>query len=153
MAGDMTRKSLFTIGFTQKTAEEFFELIKSHDIEIVADVRFNNNSQLAGFTRKRDLPYFLEKICNCEYSNCPELAPSSEILKPYKKKLITWEEYSQKDITLMETRNAAKFFHERFKLRNSVCLLCAEPTPEKCHRRLLAEIIAREYQGTEIIHL
>ena len=104
----MTRMNLFTIGFTRKTAKEFFELIKSHNIEILADVRFNNNSQLAGFTKKRDLPYFLKNLCDCEYSNCPELAPSSEILKPYKKKLITWEEYSQKYISLMETYNTRR---------------------------------------------
>ena len=143
---------LFTLGFTQKSAEKFFGLIKSHNIEILADIRFNNNNQLAGFTRKRDLPYLLS-LHNCEYSNCPELAPSSEILKPYKKKLITWDEYSQKYINLMEAREAVNFFHERFKLRNSVCLLCAEPKPEKCHRRLLAEMIAKKYPDAEIIHL
>ena len=146
---------IFTIGFAQKSAEEFFELIKSHEIEILADIRFNNNNQLAGFTKKRDLPYFLKKLCDCDYSNCPELAPSSEILIAYKKKkLITWEEYSRKYINLMEAREAVKFFHERFKRRNYVCLLCSEPTPEKCHRRLLAEMIKAEYPDEiEIVHI
>ena len=55
--------TLYTIGFTQKSAERFFELIKKNQIEIVLDIRLNNRSQLAGFTKGDDLAYFLKEIC------------------------------------------------------------------------------------------
>ena len=54
--------TLFTIGFTQKTAETFFETIKNAGVRRVVDIRLNNTSQLAGFTKKDDVIYFLKKI-------------------------------------------------------------------------------------------
>ena len=42
---------IYTIGFTQKSAEQFFETIKANKIELLIDVRLNNKSQLAGFSK------------------------------------------------------------------------------------------------------
>ena len=67
--------TLFTIGFTKKTAEEFFETLKKNKVKLVVDVRLNNRSQLAGFTKDRDLRYFLDKICTAQYIHCEEYAP------------------------------------------------------------------------------
>ena len=53
---------VFTMGFTQKSAEQFFGLISENKIELLIDVRLNNQSQLAGFTKGRDLEFFLQ---NC----------------------------------------------------------------------------------------
>ena len=55
---------LYTIGFTKKSARRFFELIKLHNIDVLVDVRLNNKSQLAGFTKEEDLEYFLSEIWN-----------------------------------------------------------------------------------------
>ncbi len=49
---------LFTVGFTQKSAREFFTALKDAGVKRVVDVRLNNNSQLAGFSKKDDLPFF-----------------------------------------------------------------------------------------------
>ena len=46
---------IYTMGFTQKSAEQFFEKIKSNNIQVVVDVRLNNQSQLAGFSKGKDL--------------------------------------------------------------------------------------------------
>ena len=43
--------TIYTIGFTQKSAEQFFEAIKKNNIELLIDVRLNNKSQLAGFSK------------------------------------------------------------------------------------------------------
>jgi uncharacterized protein (DUF488 family) len=48
-----------TLGFAQKNAKNFFELIKANNVEALIDIRFNNKSQLAGFTKGSDLEYFL----------------------------------------------------------------------------------------------
>ena len=145
---------LYTIGFTKKSAEQFFEAIRCRKIQVLVDIRLKNTSSLSIFTLKRDLPYFLEKICTCKYEHCANYAPTKELLTSWRKKLITWEEYEEQYRALMIERNAVKDFIVRFDgLYDAVCLLCAEPTPEHCHRRLLAEMIADALPGTEVIPL
>ena len=67
---------LYTIGFTQKTAEQFFNLVKINNIKKVIDTRLNNVSQLSGFAKKNDLKYFLSELCCCEYIHIPDLSHS-----------------------------------------------------------------------------
>ena len=144
---------LYTIGFTQKSAEQFFERIKYYQIQILVDVRLKNDSQLCGFARKRDLPYFLG-LHNCNYEHCINYAPSEAILAGWKKELITWAEYKAEYMKLMNKRKSVRnFITSYYGVYESVCLLCAEPTPEHCHRRLLAEMIRDELPDTEIIHI
>ena len=144
---------LYTIGFTQKSAQQFFELIKSNSIDMLVDIRLNNKSQLAGFTKGDDLRYFLGEICNCKYQHCIEYAPTKDILDSYKKKAISWDEYVRQYIPLMQKRNAVQKFVERFEKYRAVCLLCSEPTPEYCHRRLLSEMIVANNPGIIIKHI
>jgi uncharacterized protein (DUF488 family) len=144
---------IYTIGFTQKTAKQFFDMIREHSIKLLLDVRLNNKSQLAGFTKGEDLQYFLSQICDCEYEHCIEFAPTKEMLNAYKKEGGTWEEYVAQYTVLMAQRGACKGFAERFGGYKSICLLCSEPTPEHCHRRLLAEMITAETPGLQIRHL
>ncbi|MFM6200796.1 MAG: DUF488 family protein, partial [Dolichospermum sp.] len=101
----MTKQvNLFTIGFTQKKAEQFFETLTKAGVKRVIDTRLNNVSQLAGFAKKPDLQYFLQKICGIEYIHILDLAPTKDILDAYKKKEITWDSYEQKFNQLMTQR-------------------------------------------------
>lgn len=134
---------LYTIGFTQKTAENFFGLIKTNHIELLVDVRLNNRSQLSGFSKGDDLCYFLDEICGCKYVHCVEYSPTKDILDRYKKGKINWEQYVSEYIPLMESRKAPEQFLDRFSDIENLCLLCSEPTPEQCHRRLFAEMIKK----------
>jgi hypothetical protein len=143
---------LFTIGFTKKEAAIFFKKIEDNKIEILIDIRLNNQSQLAGFTKEKDLIYFLKKICNCEYSHMLTYAPTKEILDDYKKGKIDWTGYEKRFITLIEGRHIEETFIKNYSIYNRVLLLCSEPTPENCHRRLVAEYL-RDKIGCEIIHL
>ncbi|MGP2360286.1 DUF488 domain-containing protein [Acinetobacter junii] len=144
--------NIYTIGFTQKKAKQFFELIKENKIKRVIDVRLNNVSQLAGFAKRDDLVYFLKEICDCDYEHVPDLAPIDEILKPYKKGEISWEIYEDKFMNLMTQRNIEKYFH--LNDFNDKCLLCSEHLPHQCHRRLILEYL-KQTQPTEsrITHL
>ncbi|MCC8107240.1 MAG: DUF488 domain-containing protein [Clostridiales bacterium] len=143
---------LYTMGFTQKSAEQFFEAIRRNEIEILVDVRLNNQSQLAGFTKGRDLPYFLKEICHCEYDHNPEFAPTKEILQGYKKGEISWEEYEPRYLSLLRDRGAEENFRRHYNSYSKVLLLCSEPGPERCHRRLLAEYLQKIY-GYQTIHI
>jgi hypothetical protein len=143
---------VYTMGFTQKSAESFFGLIKKNDIQILIDVRLNNQSQLAGFTKGRDLPFFLREISNCLYSHEIQFAPTKMILDNYKKNVICWSEYEVEYKKLIKRRKVSDIFKEKYEKYEKVLLLCSEPTPEYCHRRLLAEYLEKEL-GYEIKHI
>ena len=146
--------TIFTIGFTQKSAEQFFETIRKNEIELLIDVRLNNKSQLAGFSKGSDLAYFLREISKTEYIHCDEFAPTKELLSNYQKGCVSWREYEVVFDTIMEKRGSYKTFLTRFKDYDRVCLLCSEPTAEKCHRRLVAEKIqALVPDQVEVVHL
>lgn len=144
---------IFTMGFTQKSAEQFFGLVSSNEIELLIDVRLNNQSQLAGFTKGRDLEFFLKKICNCKYEHNIIFAPTKEILNDYKKQQITWKEYVVQYNLLIENRNVEKVFLKKYTEFNKILLLCSEATAENCHRRLLAERLKNCVANVDIIHL
>lgn len=142
--------NIFTIGFSQKTAEEFFTLLTKNNVKKLIDIRLNNKSQLAGFANAKHLPYFL-KLHGIDYDYKVELAPSKELLNDYKNKLITWEEYEDIYNKLLVERNVLKNISLE-ELDNAV-FLCSEPTAEQCHRRLMAEYIAQHFDNIKIKHL
>lgn len=143
---------IYTMGFTQKNAEQFFELILTNEIELLIDIRLNNQSQLAGFTKGKDLVYFLNKICNCDYNHDTDCTPTKEILRKYKKKEITWQEYEQQYTELIITKKVAESFQDKYFRYSKVLLLCSEPTAEYCHRRLLAQYLQKEL-GAIVFHI
>src|SRR5262249_32053769 len=95
---------LFTIGFTKKSAESFFETLRSCGAKRVVDVRLSNVSQLAGFTKKADLAYFLQQIAGIGYVHVPLLAPTREMLDAYKKNHGSWADYERQFVALIKER-------------------------------------------------
>ena len=144
--------NIYTIGFTKKSAEQFFTTLKDNKISKICDVRLNNSNQLAGFSKGRDLKFFLSRIGNIEYSHELIFAPTKEILDNYKKKKITWDEYEELYIGLLEERDIYKTLEENGILKEGVCFLCSEAEEIQCHRRLLVEHISKKY-NVEIKHL
>ena len=144
--------TIYTIGFTKRSAESFFTALKENDVELLADVRLNTASQLAGFAKGGDLPFFLRELCGAAYVACPELAPSKELLSGYRKGEIPWERYEDIYRELLEERDGIRTFLERVQEYGKICLLCSEATPEHCHRRLAAEQTAA-LNGAEVVHL
>ena len=142
---------VFTIGFTKKNAEQFFGRLKQPGLMRLVDARLNNVSQLAGFTKKDDLRFFLRQISNIDYLHMPELAPSQDILDDYKKNGGDWATYERKFLALMEKRRVEDNVSK--DIINGGCLLCSEPTPEHCHRRLVAEYLKSRWGDLEIVHL
>jgi uncharacterized protein (DUF488 family) len=122
---------LFTIGFTQKNAQKFFESLKKSGVKRVIDTRLNNISQLAGFTKKNDLEYFLKTIGDIEYVHILDLAPTKDILDEYKKNKGDWDVYEKKFLQLVTNRKIEKKISPT--LIDGACLLCSEATPHNCH--------------------
>lgn len=144
---------LYTIGFTQKRAETFFELLRSHGVRRLVDIRLRPDGQLSGFARKDDLPYFLDRLADgCQYVHLPELAPTKEILTDYREDK-DWSRYVQRFEAMMDERGIPQALDRAEFEAAACCLLCSEATPEQCHRRLVAERLAARWPGVEIVHL
>ena len=142
---------IFTIGFTKKSARQFFELMRQSGAKRVVDVRLNNVSQLAGFAKKEDLAYFLKELCGIEYVYVPELAPTQAMLDEYKKHTGDWKAYEERFLHLMKERRIEQTVsHEVIA---DGCLLCSEDKPHHCHRRLVAEYLKDHWGNLEINHL
>lgn len=142
--------SLYTIGFTKHSAENFFETLKSSGVTKLIDIRINKTSQLAGFAKGSDLPYFLRVCAGIAYESIENLAPSKDLLRRYRSKEITWEIFE--DLYLKQIKSSGSLNSLNPKVFENACLLCSEHTPDKCHRRLLAEELHKLW-GIQVVHL
>jgi len=144
-------KQIYTIGFTGKTAKDFFTKLGDACVKRILDIRLKNSSQLSGFAKKEDLKYFLMKINGIKYLHIPELAPTENIMDSYKKKKINWNEYeTQLNNLLVERKVENKM---RGELSEGDCFLCSEEKPDLCHRRLVAEYLQKKLGDITILHL
>jgi uncharacterized protein (DUF488 family) len=146
--------SIATIGFGKKGAERFVQLLCGASVRTVIDTRRRPDSPLSGYARKRDLPYIL-RAAGIGYEYRPELAPPDALLDRYRSDK-DWAAYERDfDELVLQTPAAAEAMAdliERSK-RETVALLCSEPTPDRCHRRLVAERMTKIDPSLKILHL
>lgn len=143
---------LYTIGYTQKTLARFVELLEQAQVDAILDIRLRNTSQLAGFAKRDDLAFLLDRCLGIAYEHHPELAPTPEILDDYKHGG-DWAAYERAFLSLLAKRDAQATGQELMARYRRPCLLCAEPTAAQCHRRLVAEWWARYLPGVAVVHL
>lgn len=143
---------LYTIGFTQKTAEQFFGLLQSNNVKVLVDTRLKPDTQLSGFAKKRDLPYFLKGLAGCEYHYEPLMCPTEDLLDGYRQNK-SWSTYEKAFNQLLDERQLIRHIDRTWWAANPACLLCSEHEPEHCHRRLVAEYMASHWPEVKIIHL
>lgn len=148
----MNMMNLFSIGFTQKSAEEFFGLLKDNNIDCLIDVRLNPNGQLSRFAFEKDLPFFLDKLANgCSYSHRVDLAPQNELLKEVRTKGSAMnKDYKLFEIEFnkyLENESKIENFVQEFKQYKNFALLCSEHTTEKCHRRLISDMLLKKFSN------
>jgi uncharacterized protein (DUF488 family) len=142
---------IYTIGFTNTSAESFFTRLQKAGVKRLVDVRLNNASQLSGFAKKQDLAYFLRTILGIDYVHQTDLAPTKEMLVAYKKHKGDWAEYERRFRELIATRRIDATIPR--DLLDDACLLCSEHKPQHCHRRLVAEYLQEKWGDIEVIHL
>ena len=143
---------VYTIGFTQRSAESFFGVLRAAGVKRLVDIRLNNTSQLAGFAKRDDLAFFLKELCGAEYLHEPRLAPTEEILDAVKKGKGSWAEYERSFLGLMAERRVEESL-PRDLFAVPTVLLCSEPKPARCHRRLVAEYLSLKWGGIQPVHL
>jgi len=143
---------LFTIGFTKKSAEQFFTLLRINNVKRLIDVRLNSNGQLSGFAKGNDLAFFAKELCSIPYVHIEDFAPTKELLDSWHKHQILWPDYEKIYTSLLKDRNILKKYG--VKQFDGACFLCSEDLPEQCHRRLLVEYMKRSsLEEVDIVHL
>ncbi len=142
--------TIFTIGFTRKDARTFFSLMQNAGVQRLLDVRRNNSSQLAGYTKRDDLAFFCDAILGIDYRHMTELAPTQAMLDAFKKSRGSWLDYERAFVALIRERAIETLPRD---LLADACLLCSEPEPQHCHRRLVAEYLEQRWGGVDIVHL
>ncbi|MBC7811960.1 MAG: DUF488 domain-containing protein [Burkholderiales bacterium] len=143
---------LFTIGFTEKTAEQFFGLLREAGVQVLVDTRLKPDTQLSGFAKRRDLPYLLRNLINCDYIYMGQMSPTAALLDQYRKDHL-WDSYEIGFNQLLRERDLISHLERDWWTAHRTCLLCSEHKPDECHRRLVAEYIAQHWPETEIHHL
>ena len=133
----------YTIGFTRKSAETFFGLLRTSGISTLIDVRLHNTSQLAGFAKREDLKYFLRELCGSSYLHLPDLAPTADMLGAYRQGRISWQEYEDAFKNLLACRSIERQFSA--DIFEGACLLCSEHEPHHCHRRLVVDYLNAQW--------
>lgn len=141
---------IYTIGFTKTSAQNFFERLRRSKARLLADVRLNNVSQLAGFAKRDDLKWFSRELAGMDYRHLPQLAPTKDMLDRYKKEKGDWRAYETRFLDLMAVRKIETIDPA---LLDGACLLCSEDKPHHCHRRLVAEYLRDRWGNVEIVHL
>jgi uncharacterized protein (DUF488 family) len=144
--------TLYTIGFTKSSAEHFFGRLQQAGIRRLVDIRLNNTSTLAGFSKRDDLAFFLHSMLDVEYVHEPLLSPTPEMLKAFQGKQVDWNEYAAQYTALIQERDVARVL-DRATFEGPTVLLCSEATAEHCHRRLVAEHLSTRWGNLEIVHL
>lgn len=139
--------NIYTIGFTKKSAEKFFGLLEENNIDVILDVRLNNTSQLAGFSKFPDIRFFLNRISDIDYMSDIKFAPEDWILKDYKSGKMTWDDYVMNYQALMEKRNIEHYIKKKYSnmISRNVCLLCSEEQADNCHRLLVAKMFQKQF--------
>jgi uncharacterized protein (DUF488 family) len=144
---------IFTIGFTQTPAAEFFGKLNEAGVKRLLDVRLNNTSQLAAYAKRDDLAYFLRTIVDADYEHEPLLAPTQEMLDAYKKQKGSWPTYEERFLDLMAARQIERQLDRERFANTPTALLCSERTAEHCHRRLVLKYLNEKWGDVVAVHL
>ena len=144
-------KTIYTIGFTRKTLQQFIERLRAVDVSEVIDIRLRNTSQLAGWSKYPDVAYLLTAGFGIHYEHRLEFAPTAELLDEYNTTR-NWPAYEPRFKRILADRQLGNEA-QTLLMKERICLLCTEPTADRCHRRLVAEYLKSFRPELEIRHL
>ena len=143
--------TIYTIGHSTHPIEKFIEMLKAHDIRLIADVRtiprswhnpqYNNNA-LSASLRRHDIGYVP--------------LPGLGGLRHAKKDSINlgWENASFRGFAdYMQTEGFEKGLSDLTEIaeKQRTTLLCAEALPWRCHRSLIADVLV--VRGIKVKHI
>jgi len=142
---------IFTIGHGTKSIEDFIELLKTYDVQRIADVRTIPKSRHNPQFNKEILPRSLKKA-RIGYIHIKGLGG----LRHSKKDSVNaaWRNASFRGFAdYMQTEDFKKNIERLIKLakQKKIAIMCAESLPWRCHRSLIAD--ALQARGIRVKHI
>lgn len=143
--------TLYTVGHSDRTFEEFLKLLRVHGIGRIVDVRTVPKSRRVPWFNKEELAPALNKA-NIRYAHLPELGG----LRHSKKDSINlgWKNASFRGFAdYMATPEFEKGLEKLNEMLPSLktAVMCAEAVPWRCHRSLVSD--AETLRGISVLHL
>ena len=138
---------LYTIGYSGKSEAEFYEILRTHKVSRIIDVRRFKTSKYVPFANGENL----SRKCKDKYVAIPDVAPEKSLLLQWQNGDIAWSYYERTYLEFLQLISAQNFFTE--EILDNACLLCMEASPSQCHRKLLAQYLANYFPSLKIEHL
>jgi uncharacterized protein (DUF488 family) len=136
----------FTIGYGGRRPEEFVKLLADHGVRTVIDVRLRpDRASMGSYAKAREPDKGIAGLlanAGIGYLSLPELG---NLFLDYPDWPARYAEFLERAGPLLFDRLAAD-------VPGPVCLLCAEKRAAECHRRHVAEYLART-RGWTFTHL
>jgi uncharacterized protein (DUF488 family) len=147
----MKQKTIYTIGHSTHSIEEFVAMLKSFQIELLADIRSYPGSGRYPHFNKEKLPFSLAEN-NIEYVHLRELGGRRKVNPDSCNtgwRLAAFRGYAD----YMETGNFKKAIKELERLASEkrVAYMCAEAVWWRCHRSLVSDYL--KHEGWTVLHI
>ena len=131
----------YTIGYGDRTLEEFISLLLNSNITHLIDVRRYPHSWMEDFD-KEALQTMIPKN-GIAYVHCAGVGGMRES---------SYSEYMETEEFNNSFTRLVAFILEVNSIDGNPVLMCAEKNPKDCHRRYLAQHLEQQ-SGIEIVHL
>ena len=143
--------TIYTIGHSTRTIEQFLELLKAHNIEELVDVRTIPKSRHNPQFSKEALAASLQQA-GIAYAHLPQLGG----LRHSRKDSVNlgWQNTSFRgyaDYMATPEFQAALDELKALAEKKRVAIMCAEAVPWRCHRSLIADALT--VQGWQVLHI
>ncbi len=143
--------TIYTIGHSTRTIEQFIELLKAHDIEELVDVRTIPKSRHNPQFGAEELAASLQHA-GIAYTHLAKLGGLRHASKDSVN--LGWQNISFRGFAdYMATSEFQAGLDELKALaeKKTVAIMCAEAVPWRCHRSLIADALA--VQGWQVLHI
>lgn len=148
----MKPSSIFTIGYEDKSIEDFLARIKKHKITVLVDIRERPISRKKGFSKSKITDH-LQSI-GVKYLHIGALGSPSRLReKLHKDNNLEYffKEYEKHLDTLDET---VENLNQEVLSKSVICLMCMERNPLECHRLIVAKKLKEiNGKGITITHI
>ena len=132
---------IHTISAYETTASKFFGCLEEWKIDLALDVRLKNTNQLAGFTKRDDLAYFVKRLTGAEYKHDLLFAPAPTLFERSIHGNIDWDAYASAYRDDLRERNAIEQFFDRYGDKRSVALVGTATRARRSHAEVLKEML------------
>ncbi|HEY6285303.1 MAG TPA: DUF488 domain-containing protein [Ktedonobacteraceae bacterium] len=143
--------TIYTIGHSTRTIEQFIELLRAHDIEELVDVRTIPRSRHNPQFGAEELAASLQQA-GIAYKHLAKLGGLRRTSKDSIN--LGWQNTSFRGFAdYMDTSEFRTGLDELTALaeKKTVAIMCAEAVPWRCHRLLIADALA--VQGWQVLHI